>query len=139
VDELGIDNELTSDIPVLLNDTTWILDNLTCYLHSNYLEVQIPNSTVNTLQPLEVSQMTIQPNPATADVYLNIQIEESTQVSINIYDISGQLIGQVFEGKLPAGEQRYELSSTLQSFSGICIVKIQTATGVVSKRLLYLK
>ena len=139
VDELGIDNELASDIPVLLNDTTWILDNLTCYLHSNYLEVQIPNSTVNTLQPLEVSQMTIQPNPATADVYLNIQIEEPTQATINIYDISGQLIGQVFEGKLTAGEQRYELSSTLQSFNGICIVRIQTKTGVISKRLLYLK
>lgn len=137
VDQLGIDNDLTDDIPFLSNNSTIMFDSLLCFLHSNYLEVNLVN--VNTKNISEISKMSIQPNPATDNVYLNIQIETPTQAAINIYDISGQLIGQVFEGKLPAGEQRYELSSTLQSFSGICIVKIQTKTGVISKRLLYLK
>ena len=139
VDEVGIDNELTGNIPVLLNNTTLILDSLTCYLHSYYLEVEIPTTIVSTNNQLEVSQMTIQPNPATADVYLDIELEQPTQANISIFNLSGQLIGQVFEGKLQAGMQRYELSSTLQTFNGICIIKFQTKTGVISKRLLYLK
>ena len=138
VDQVGIDNALTGDITVSL-DSLYQLDSLTCFLHSDYLEVLIPFNTTKTYQVQEISSLNLHPNPATNDVFLDIEIDQPTSISIEIFDLSGRSLGRMINEKAGQGHHEYNLQPLLKDFNGICIVRIQTDTGVVSKRLIYLK
>ena len=45
----------------------------------------------------------IYPNPSGDKVFIPIETKEREEVKISIYNIQGQLINEVFAGKLPSG------------------------------------
>lgn len=85
------------------------------------------------------------PNPFNNQSRLSVKLASDCQVEVNLYDISGRFVQQVFTGNVQSGNKNLPVLMTNQS-SGIYIVSISAtdnATGVrvlnSSQRLVYIK
>ncbi len=80
----------------------------------------------------------ISPNPVTYYGKLSFNLLKAEILSAKIYDITGALVVEVFNGKLGIGEQIVNFDIGNLS-SGIYIVSINTPTGIVTKKLMIQK
>jgi len=135
VDKNGIDNSLTTAINVAANNWQRV-DSLIGYLHADHLEIAY-NIQTNIEKVNAVENLMLSPNPASDDVWLSFRLNNPTFLTVEIFDVKGQSIGRVASGQQPSGAWKHNLKDVLNGFSGICIVRIQTNEGVVSKRLIY--
>jgi hypothetical protein len=135
VDKNGIDNSLTSSINVIANNWQRV-DSIIGYLHANHLEIAY-NIQTNTENIKAVENLQLSPNPATDDVWLSFRLNQPTFLTIEVFDLKGQSLGKISEGQQAAGAWKRNLQDVLNGFSGICIIRIQTNEGVISRRLIY--
>ena len=65
------------------------------------------------------------PNPFNPTVNFDFTIFKDSKVSIQIYNLKGQKIDDIFTGDLSSGQHRYNWTASKQS-SGIYFIKIST-------------
>lgn len=70
------------------------------------------------------------PNPSQGQFELKLNLEQSEVVSIQLYNLSGQLLENVIEGKMPKGAQVIAIDAADKLVSGIYLVKIQLGSRV---------
>ncbi len=70
------------------------------------------------------------PNPATSDVSITFDLQSASNIQVNIYDITGKLIRQLFNGNENPGEKTLSwdgnLDNGMQAKAGIYLIKIET-------------
>lgn len=71
----------------------------------------------------QISSATVFPNPANILSFLSYSLESSSDVTIDIYNMVGQNVKNVFSGTQNTGEQKVDVDCTKLS-SGIYFVKI---------------
>ena len=67
---------------------------------------------------------TIYPNPCNSIMHMDVQLVESTHIEVLISDVNGKTVGHVFNGKLDAGEYRFDW--TTRVVTGVYFVYIIT-------------
>ena len=79
------------------------------------------------------------PNPASNNATFEFSVTEDQDVSVNILNINGQLVGTIYNGSVRANEvNKFDYSlMTLQS--GIYYVHLNTPSGVLKKKFVVLK
>jgi len=78
--------------------------------------------------------MSIYPNPATSEATLSFSIEAGRDVSVNLYGVTGGLVGNVYEGISVAGKNVVHLN--MDNFSpGIYFVELQLNNEVTYTKL----
>lgn len=78
--------------------------------------------------------LNIYPNPAVGESIVSFYTDEAAQVGIELSDLTGRTINQVYKGHLPAGEHLHRLN-VRQIPAGIYLVRI-TANGAQTTRKL---
>ena len=56
-----------------------------------------------------ISGMLVYPNPLTSDSHLELNLTESTEVNVFVYDVTGKVVANVYNGELPAGINKLKL------------------------------
>jgi hypothetical protein len=61
------------------------------------------------------------PNPAASHARIRFYLDSPREVSLLVYDMKGSLVAQVFQGRMPAGENHLDMDlSSLEDASYIC-------------------
>ncbi len=83
------------------------------------------------------------PNPFNAGTQIDIQVDKGDQLSLNIYNIRGQLIRILYRGFLEAGDHTfswYGLDDRGRSMSGgVYVVQVRSGMTQDAKRILLLR
>ncbi|HMM12850.1 MAG TPA: T9SS type A sorting domain-containing protein, partial [Bacteroidales bacterium] len=77
----------------------------------------------------------IYPNPATDNITLRYYLSESSNVDIQIIDMSGKVAHQIALGTMPAGEHLHNASIS-QLPKGVYLVRMQTPGMIQTERLI---
>lgn len=90
-----------------------------------------PNSTSTGILSNKVSNFGLKvfPNPNLGNGSISITSEKSVNANVNIFDLRGALISNIFEGELNAGKTNFAFSLNLSK--GVYVVSIQTGEEVV--------
>jgi hypothetical protein len=88
-----------------------------------------------------ISEIAIYPNPFTNTAYIEVQHSESIELMINVYDIGGRLIENLYEGMIEKDiRYRFEFTPEAGFTSGTFIVKfIMNNNEVITKPLILAK
>lgn len=79
------------------------------------------------------------PNPASNNATFEFSVTEDQNVSVNILNINGQLVGTIYSGSVRANEVNKLDYSLMTLQSGIYYVHLNTPTGVLKKKFVVLK
>ena len=85
-----------------------------------------------------IGQAVIYPNPAQNEVNVGVYLNEATEVAINIYDITGKLVAEGYNGLMNSGENIVKLNTT-DLTSGLYSTVITTGKSVKNLRLILTK
>ncbi|MCF0206067.1 MAG: T9SS type A sorting domain-containing protein [Bacteroidales bacterium] len=108
------------------SDCAWI-DNITLPAYA------LDSAIININTPIVVEELNIYPNPANETAFLNINLAESCNVSILVFNSNGQVVKEISED-LMSGENYIQINtSPLQN--GFYIVKTIFNNKVISKNL----
>jgi 1,4-alpha-glucan branching enzyme len=97
-----------------------------------YTDQKFNASVINSIKPTAatISNIAIAPNPATAHSTLFIEMTQNTDANINVIDMTGKVIGNVFNGNLEQGYHELSLDATINGLStGIYHVVVNTTGG----------
>ena len=112
-------------------------------LYEEALELQDVEDLFNKVEPPEnVEQLlaneidlAIYPNPATADATVRFSVEAGRNVSVNLFSVTGGLIGNVYEGISVAGKNIVNLN-TANYTPGVYFVELQIDNNVIYSKLI---
>ena len=79
------------------------------------------------------------PNPASNNATFEFSVTEDQNVSVNILNINGQLVGTIYSGSVRANEVNKLDYSLMTLQSGIYYVHLNTPSGVLKKKFVVLK
>lgn len=106
------------------------------YRCDNY-QVEGNEISVNEIETVEELEMSIYPNPVFDNAYITFNLEETANVSYQVYDLSGRLISNNVLGNYGQGEHQVQMN--VDGFaSGTYLIKVQAgAASKTSKILVY--
>jgi hypothetical protein len=76
-----------------------------------------------------------EPNPATEAPFINLALPNAADVRLSIYDITGQLLARLYEGKLAAGQHRFSWPQGHAISSGVYILKLESDSYCATRKL----
>jgi hypothetical protein len=91
------------------------------------------------LKEFDNMTLSLQPNPFHATTNFKFTLTESSQVTINVYDLTGRMITTVFDGFVNADEERSAEFDSGTLSSGVYIYRVVTADKVHSGRMILVK
>ncbi|MYB00781.1 T9SS type A sorting domain-containing protein, partial [Candidatus Poribacteria bacterium] len=154
----------TTPMPnAISNDITSLSDVAIAYLHSFYQKIEeVPGSTTQIAlvkrflkqllmpvnSPLETKLYANYPNPFNPETWIPYQLAKDAEVTVRIYNASGQVVRTVFSGHQASGyylsrdqaaywDGRNELGE--QVASGVYIYELTTPTFKQTRRLVVIK
>ena len=85
-----------------------------------------------------LTEVNVYPNPAKDIAKLNFSLENTSNLTISVYDQLGQLVQTVTSGKFNAGDNQVDINTTTLN-SGIYTVRIDAENGTLSQRISVIK
>jgi len=96
-----------------------------------------------TMKPVEFSISQNYPNPFNPTTKLQFQLPTSGKVKLNICDINGRLVKEVFSGEKEAGLHTLDWNAKdlngKQVASGVYFYSVQFNNTLLTKKMIYLK
>lgn len=109
------------------SDCAWI-DNIKLPSHSNSV------TNIHADKDFAENSMSIYPNPANENAYINLNLTGNSNVTINIYNSVGQLVKTIDSISLQSGEN-YVMIETSSLKAGMYVVKANIDNNVITKNL----
>lgn len=78
----------------------------------------------------------IVPNPIAALSTIEVQLLQSSNIELSIFNLQGQKIAVLFEGKLQTGKHTFEVKEQILPESGMYICRLQNGREAVTKKLI---
>ena len=128
---------------VVVTDGTHSLNKI-AHINGDYAIVSSIASNSEGMIPLVESQVNdfsvsnAYPNPFNPSTSIELDLNRDAFVSINVYNISGQLVDQVFSGNLNNSNHRFTWDASLVS-SGVYFMNIQVDDQLETKKLMLVK
>ena len=98
----------------------------------------IAASDVISEQSTDAEELKIFPNPVQSITTISFRLEKSETVSLNIYDITGQLVKTVVEKQFEKGVHNLQLDATAIN-TGIYFLRMQTGSNIQTRKLVIVK
>ena len=109
------------------SDCAWI-DNIKLPAHSNAV------TSIHADMNFAENSMSIYPNPANENAYINLNLTDDNNVTINIYNSVGQIVKTIDSINLQSGEN-YVMIETSSLNAGMYVVKANVGNNVITKNL----
>jgi hypothetical protein len=119
VDKVGIDNELAPNITILPSQSS--RDSLGLLLHSYYLEMMNPNTTIEVLNAQNIA---IYPNPIQTTFMIQYDLLASANVNIDILDVNGRIVTSVINENQTAGGHLLKVNQSNELNKGVYFVRL---------------
>ena len=101
-------------------------------------DIRLTGGTLSVAQVNPIADfITVTPNPAKDLAYVNVTVNETTNVMVQVYDAVGRIVNTVSQ-ELSTGDQKIAIPTT-DLAAGLYIVKITAGTTVTSKQLSVVK
>jgi hypothetical protein len=95
-------------------------------------EVQGQATVINSQFALNIT-----PNPFTSHTSISYSLPNAGNVSLRLYDVTGQLVTTLASGYHPAGSYSYSLLTTHYSLAcGVYLVRLETAGQQATRKLI---
>jgi hypothetical protein len=95
----------------------------------------ITGSTVGIHRPIATeTHITIAPNPMSDEAVATINLVHPDLVSMEIYDLSGKHVAEIFNGRLPAGHSVLPFTNRLQP--GVYLLRLATSEKFITQKLI---
>lgn len=91
-------------------------------------------ATVSVSEIPSMSGLNVFPNPSTGIASVSFGLDESALVAIDVLDISGRQVAEVFSGMMSSGEYLEQLN-LVHLKGGVYLLRIQAKGGVVVRKL----
>lgn len=128
--EIRLQFRVTSDR--WLDEDGWLIDKL------QIMNSEFPQAVIADYSLPKAMEMSVYPNPTNGSVRLSVQFPSDGYGIINIYDISGRQIGNIFDSRVVAGLHEFALDGS--SFpTGMYIIKLDSDHGTRSQPLMFIK
>ncbi len=148
--DIVADTEFTETLSLELNPA-WDMDNITVagiiwefdgttyqYVNVNTIaEFSVPSS-VSTISE-DLINIELFPTIATDHTQLNVNLkDQSMELNIQLFDLSGQAIRPIFQGELTQGMNKLDIA-TNDLLPGLYLINIQTLDGAVATKKLIIQ
>ncbi len=95
-----------------------------------------PVANVNIL--LENASMEILPNVISSQATVNIDLEEELQnATIELFDLDGKKVTDIFQGKLPNGNSQFTIERNSVVTQGMYFIVLKSEGKVITKRIVF--
>jgi PKD repeat protein len=108
------------------------------YGNDFYLDdIMIQNSQAVGIEEATTGQtgFTVFPNPVSSVSQVYFNLTQGGDVQIDLLDIMGRIVGNVFNGNLTAGEQTFQIEHSRFQASGIYIVRLSVNGAVSTQKI----
>ena len=121
----------------------------------DYFVEEIPPKSAKIFTNFEISPLEINeipndiillenyPNPFNGSAMIEINLPKSQFINMDVYDISGKLVENIYEGFVQSGKSNFTWQpsqlSNIGFSSGIYLLKLKTDNEVITKKVMYLK
>lgn len=108
--------------------------------NSSNLAVLMANPAGPEVKPADNMNITTYPNPFIDNAIISYNLTEDSKVKMEVYDISGKLISNLFEGNEKAGYYNINFNAKANSsFSGMYIIKMTINGQVYSRQMVQMR
>jgi Secretion system C-terminal sorting domain len=90
-----------------------------------------PTSVENVSNGLSIN---LYPNPAKCETNLSFSLATATTVQVQLLDITGKVVGEIFNGQATQGENNIAIN-TAKYRAGAYTIKLTSSEGMVTKKL----
>jgi uncharacterized lipoprotein YajG len=114
-----------------LGGTCWVngMFGLASHSHATWVAELGVSSDVPVVENTnETNEVSVYPNPFADQINISFENQETQQIRLVIYDMSGRIVQVLLDDQLPSGEIRFSFSSTPLT-SGVYILKAESANG----------
>jgi hypothetical protein len=80
-----------------------------------------------------VNEISVFPNPTSADLTVNFTLAETTQLTVDVYNALGQRVQTVATENFQAGQHTLEVNTSNMA-SGLYFINLRNANAVLTKR-----
>jgi len=126
----------------VLTVSEYFIEDLSPLSRNRYTYGEV-SSSQDGLMPEFSSGIAIFPNPFNPETRISFKVDTRTEVSVQIFNLKGQLIRSLYNGSKPAGDHIMKWDGRDdrgdEAGSGIYIVRLKTSGGVRSARAILLK
>ncbi len=124
--EISIVNE--SGVPLNFSQEPWEGNDVIVYFGD------FVNST-NFIQDNENTSLKVFPNPTMGNINIEIELDHSGDIQIDLFDINGKKVKNLFKGKASKGKLRLEKNITKHTISeGVYFVVLKNQNGIIDRR-----
>ncbi len=96
------------------------------FLKNNYSILDLPDDTTGNINPQLEFTYAVFPNPVTDKANLQVTVEKRTEISMQLFDISGKFLGEIISKRyIDSGMNQINLILPQQLSRGMYIFKIQ--------------
>ena len=81
-------------------------------------------------------KLTASPNPFNSDCYIQVELAQTSQASLIVYDVQGRLMQELFSGKLEANATQKFVLKRGGLPTGVYNIQLTTNTAVIHKRVI---
>jgi len=110
--------------------------------HGDYLGACIPNYRIEenagNINDENVSDLVISPNPVYNSSTISFSLEQSQNVSLQVFDVNGKLVSILSNEELAAGEHQIEFNAEKIN-AGIYFLKVEAGEFIETKKLFVTK
>ncbi|TKJ41137.1 hypothetical protein CEE37_05570 [candidate division LCP-89 bacterium B3_LCP] len=117
-----------------LEEQGWRIDEVEVMAADTVVSVQ-PDTQI----PHDYTLLSAFPNPFNAQLNLLISLPNPEYVGISLWDVSGRLVDQVYQGDLNSGQTRLTWKANMENPSGIYFLRLEDGSDVQIHKVLYLK
>lgn len=80
------------------------------------------------------SYVNVFPNPVRENAYINIGLSKSESVKVSVYNVVGEMVYSIDKGEMTEGDHQIDVN-TASFAAGVYMVKIETGSGAVTKKI----
>lgn len=81
----------------------------------------------------------VYPNPSKGNAVIKYGLNQSSDISLSLYDIAGRLLKKIFNGKQEQGSHEFNLNQKDELADGIYFICLETGTNKVTKKLVIVR
>ncbi len=85
------------------------------------------------VNPIEA--FNIAPNPFQGASSIEVNVLQSSNTTLKLYDLKGQELATLFEGNLQAGNHTFEINESILKESGVYICRLESGESSVTRKL----
>jgi hypothetical protein len=119
------------------NDITETNKNNNASLLSGNIQVCASSTGIRTIQKA-ITQLDLFPNPTNKDSELLLSLSQEAKLNIAIYDVTGHLVSNTFNGNLPSGDQKINLQTSSLP-NGVYFVAVNSTSESTRRKLIVQK